>query len=262
MGFRFTEEHREQYFTDGLTILRDLIPTSLLGDLRRETDTARVIARQQKGGQTQRLQPVYAHEELDPRPFRDFLDLPGLRATVDGILGDGYATTDRMAIFLEPAEQAYSTAWHRDWGDVRGVDWADFARVRDDLRLMNQFNAALYDDHSLWVVPGSHNRENTPEESAVVPDIYSGAPRLPASMSGIERELACLSFTRSMPGARQIVLAAGDVAFYRACSWHIGNYVPYIKRATLHDSFPCEEDLAWQRHVRGIQAGQRVATTG
>lgn len=259
MGFRFTEAHREQYFTDGLTILRDLIPASLLGDLRREADKGRVIARQQKGGQTQRLQPVYAHEELDARPFRDFLDLPELRATVEGTLGSEYHTTDRMAIFLEPAEEAWSTAWHRDWGDVPGVDPADFAHARDNLRMMNQFNAALYDDHSLWVVPGSHARENTPEESAVVPDIYAGNPVLPPSMSGVERERTCLNFTRSMPGAVQIVLNAGDLAFYRACSWHIGNYVPYVKRATLHDSFPCEEDLAWQRHVRGIQAERRMA---
>lgn len=257
MGFHFTEAHREEYFTDGLTVLRDLIPPSLLGELRRESDKGRVIARQQKGGQTQRLQPVYAHEELDPRPFREFLDLPGLRATVDGILGSGYQTSDRMAIFLEPEAQAWSTAWHRDWGDIRGVEWADFARVRDDLRLMNQFNAALYDDHSLWVVPGSHNRENTPEERAVVPDVYNGHPGIAEGLSETERERALLNFTRSMPGAHQVMLNAGDVAFYRACSWHLGNYVPYVKRATLHDSFPCQADLDWQRKVREIQAKQR-----
>lgn len=257
MGFRYTEANREEYFTDGLTVLRDLIPPTLLGELRREADKARVIARQQKGGQTQRLQPVYAHEELDPRPFREFLDLPELRATVDGILGNGYNTSDRMAIFLEPEAHAWSTAWHRDWGDVPGVEWSDFARVRDDLRLMNQFNAALYDDHSLWVVPGSHNRENTSAESAVVPDVYNGHPKLADGLSEAERERAHLNFTRSMPGAHQVMLNAGDMAFYRACSWHLGNYVPYVKRATLHDSFPCQGDLDWQHKVRAIQAQRR-----
>lgn len=262
MGFQWSEAHRTQYFTDGLTVLRGLIPASLLSDLRRETDTGRDIARQKHGRQTQRLQPVYAYDELDPQPFRDFLNLPELRATVEGTLGQGYQPTDRMAVFLEPADDAWCTTWHRDWGNVPGVDPADFAKARDNLRMMNQFNAALYDDHSLWVVPGSHAREDTPEERATVPEVYARVPELPSTMGAVERELAWLEYTRSMPGAVQIVLCAGDVAFYRASSWHIGNYVPYVKRATLHDSFPCDEDLAWQAHVRGIQAERSKAAAG
>ena len=54
--------------------------------------------------------------------------------------------------------------------------------------------------------------------------------------------MTCLSYTRQMPNAVQIVLCAGDIAFYRNSSWHIGNYVPYVKRATLHDGFYGEED--------------------
>ena len=99
MGFRFSEAHRTQYFTDGLTVLRGLIPASLLSDLRHETDVGRDIARQKHGRQMQRLQPVYAYDELDPQPFRDFLNLPELRATVEGTLGQGYQPTDRMAVF-------------------------------------------------------------------------------------------------------------------------------------------------------------------
>jgi hypothetical protein len=262
MAFRFTERHRAEYFTDGLTILRGLIPASLIGELRRETDKGREIARQQHGRQTQRLQPVYAYADLDHRPFREFLDLPGLRATVEGILGDGYHSTERMAIFYEPADEAWSTAWHRDWGNVKGVEEGAFAAARDNPRMMNQFNAALYDDHSLWVVPGSHNREDTPEERKIVPDVFAPAPPLPAGLSPVEREIAWLDYTRSMPGAVQIVLCAGDVAFYRASSWHNGNYVPYVKRATLHDSFPCAEDLAWQAHVYGIQGRAVEKATG
>ena len=65
----------------------------------------------------------------------------------------------------------------------------------------------------------------------------------------MERELACLAYTRRMPGAVQVPLAAGDVAFYRAVGWHIGNYVPYIKRATLHDGFYGPDDRAWKANV-------------
>jgi len=262
VSFRFTEAHREEYFTDGLTLLRGLIPATLVADLRRETDKGRIIARQKHGRQTQRLQPVYAYEELDPRPFQDFLALPGLRDTVEGTLGTGYEPTERMAVFLEPTDAAWCTTWHRDYGNVQGVDREAFAQARDNLRMMNQFNAALYDDHSLWVVPGSHNREDTPAERAAIPDVYAHVAELPASLSAAVREMEWLTYTRSMPGARQIVLCAGDVAFYRATSWHIGNYVPYVKRATLHDSFPCEGDLAWQSSVRRIQAESSKAAAG
>src|SRR5690242_7423776 len=101
MTFTFTEQHRVEYETDGLTVLRGVIPPALLGDLRRETDAAREIARHRGGPQVQRLQPVYAYEGLDHRVFRDFLDLPGLRTTVAGVLGPDYRTSDIMGVLLE-----------------------------------------------------------------------------------------------------------------------------------------------------------------
>jgi hypothetical protein len=106
MAFRYTEQNREEYITDGFTILRDLIPASLLADLRRETDRAREIARTKHGPQAQRLQPVYAYEELNAQTFRDFLGLEGMRATVEGILGPEHRQTDIMGVLLEPAEKA------------------------------------------------------------------------------------------------------------------------------------------------------------
>ena len=38
-----------------------------------------------------------------------------------------------------------------------------------------------------------------------------------------------------MPGAVCAHLDAGDFMLYRNTMWHIGNYVPYKKRSTLHD---------------------------
>jgi hypothetical protein len=86
MPFQYSDQHRIEYFTTGLTVLRGVIPASLLADLRRETDRAREIARRSSGPQSQRLQPVYKYEELNHRPFRDFLQLPGLRASVEEFL--------------------------------------------------------------------------------------------------------------------------------------------------------------------------------
>jgi hypothetical protein len=66
-----------------------------------------------------------------------------------------------------------------------------------------------------------------------------------------ERERACLEYCRSMPGAQQLYLEAGDFALYRASMWHLGNYVPYSKRATLHDGVLTPRSGAWRARVIG-----------
>jgi hypothetical protein len=258
MAFEYTDRHRTEYITDGFTVLRSVIPASLLADLRWETDKAREIARRTDGPQAQRLQPVYAYDELNPRPFRDFLGLPGMRATVEGVLGRDHAESDIMGVLLEPERDAWCTHWHRDWAyNAAHVDLDEFFAASRDVRMFNQLNAALYDDHSLWVVPGSHDREDTADERAAFPVVPPPGPSLDAEMGPSERELTCLAYARRMPCAVPVQLFAGDVAFYRACQWHIGNYVPYLRRATLHDGFYCAEDREWQATVKRRQQQAR-----
>lgn len=255
MSYIYSEQNRDAYFRDGYTILRDLIPTSLLTDLRRESDKAREIARTQHGPSAQRLQPVYRYPELNHQPFRDFLDLPELRATVLGILGPEHGPSDIMGILLEPAEKAWCTPWHRDWGyNVPKMDVDAFFDTIAHPGMFNQLNAALWDDHSLWAVPGSDSRRDTPEERAAFDTIPPKPPVLTDDLTDAQRERACLAHCRRMPGAQPIVLFAGDCAFYRASNWHLGNYVPYAKRATLHDGFYGPADYAWREQVKTMQA--------
>jgi|GEM_PF-5017622 len=135
MTFQFTEQHRDEYFSAGLTTLRGIIPPSLLSALRRETDKARAIARERAGPQSQRLQPVYRYEELNHRHFRDFLELAGMQATVEGILGAGHETSDNMGVLLEPAEQAWCTNWHRDVAHhIPGLDNEWFFQTAANLK--------------------------------------------------------------------------------------------------------------------------------
>ena len=252
MTFRYSERHRDEYHTDGLTILRGVIPAALLTDLRRETDIARDITRRENGPQAQRLQPVYRYSEINPQPFRDFLGLPELRRTVEGILGADHTASEIMGVLFEPGESAWATPWHRDWGyNVPNIDVdAFFEAALNRPGMFNQLNAALYDDHSLWVVPGSHNRHDTDAERAPFGGVIPPAgPALTNDMSPAERELACRAYTVAMPGAVPVALGAGDVAFYRAVGWHIGTYIPYSKRATLHDGFYGPEDRDWQANV-------------
>src|SRR5579871_2716552 len=139
MTFQFTDRHRDEYNISGLTVLRGLIPVSLLADLRRETNKAREIARSKHGPQAQRLQPVYAYEELNHAPFRDFLLFPGLQAAVAAILGPDHRMSDIMGVLLEPAERPWCTHWHRDWGyNVPGIDVEAFFRNITNLGMFNQ----------------------------------------------------------------------------------------------------------------------------
>jgi hypothetical protein len=251
-AYRYSERNRGEYFTNDLTVLRGLIPAGLLTDLRREAETAREIAYRQSGPQAQRLQPVYRYAELDHRPFRDFLNLPELRRTVEAILGPDHAASDIMGILFNPRESAWCTAWHRDWGyNVPDIDRdAFFDAALHKPTMFNQLNGALYDDHSLWVVPGSSTRRDTAEEQAAFGGLIPPpGPALTPEMTPEERETVCRDYTRAMPGAVNVVLAAGDVAFYRAVGWHTGNYVPYARRATLHDGFYGPDDRQWQANV-------------
>jgi hypothetical protein len=252
MTYCYSEQRGEEYRTEGLTVLRGLIPASLLTDLRREAEKAREIARREHGPQAQRLQPVYRYPDLDHRPFRDFLGLPELRRTVEAVLGPDHAPSDNMGILFQPRDAAWCTHWHRDWGyNVPGIDLdAFFDAAQNQPAMFNQINGALYDDHALWVVPGSDTRLDTAEERAAFGGtIPPPPPELRPAMTPEERELTCRDYTRRMPGAVNIVLAAGDVAFYRAVGWHTGNYVPYVQRATLHDGFYGPEDSAWKANV-------------
>jgi hypothetical protein len=253
MAFHYTEQHRTEYNTEGLTILRGILPATLLSDLRREAEKARDIARLQHGPQAQRLQPVWNYDGLVLQPFRDFLSLPEMRSTVEGILGTEHRPSERMAVFLEPARDASCTAWHRDWGNVPGIDLDAYFKSVLDIRLFNQLNAALYDDHSLWVVPRSDRRSDTDEERASFASYPPPTPDLEEALSAAERESACMDYARKMPGGKPISLFAGDVAFYRACMWHLGCYTPYGRRATLHDSYLCDDDRAFQAAVRRLQ---------
>lgn len=253
MSFQYSERHREEYFRDGYTVLPGLIPPALLADLRRESEHARELARGLHGPQAQRLQPVTAHPGLNLRPFAAFLELEGLQATAAGILGQAHTPSGEMAILFEPADRPWSTAWHRDWGyNMPGVDLDEFFTAAADRLRFNQLNAPLYDDGSLWFVPGSDVRRDTDEERAAFPSIPPPGPDLDDGMGDAEVERRCVDYARSMPGAANLFLAAGDCAFYRSCAWHLGRYVTPVRRATLHDGFlsPADRDFATKERAR------------
>ena len=235
--FQFSERHIEEYRTLGYTVFRGIVPTSMVNDLRRECEKGREQARRVNGPQTQRLQPV-AQFDVDQKLFQDWCDLPAVRDAVTRVIGLEHksAGLDLLGVLLEPQDEPWCTQWHRDWRDnVSGLDIEEWNRVYLNDELFNQVNCALYEDTCTWVVPGSHLRLDTEEEIARFPERPIAGPQL-EGLSGAERERACIEYCNSMPGAQRLLLDAGDFCLYRNSLWHLGNYTPDKKRATLHDS--------------------------
>ena len=247
MSFKFCDSHISDYHALGYTVFRDILPPSLIEDLRRASDLAREIAREKKGPQVQRLQPI-ADYDVDRKPFQDFTDLPELRDAVSRVLTPRhqYGKLDLLGILLEPREMPYSTEWHRDWRDNHpGLVRSEWDTAFANINIFNQLNCPLYEDSSTWVVPGSHLRPDLPGEVERFPDRPILAPNLEGKTSE-ERERICLDYCHSMPGAVRIYLDAGDFALYRNTLWHLGNYVPYRKRATLHNIVDTPEYVTWR----------------
>ena len=89
MAFTFSERHVADYYHHGCTVFRSILPTSLITDLRSSTEKGRAIAREKRGSQAQRLQPISDYgDRIDLKPFQDYMDLPALRDAlyrVDGL---------------------------------------------------------------------------------------------------------------------------------------------------------------------------------
>ena len=77
--FVVSEQHIVDFYRDGYTIFRSILPPALIRDLRRATEIGRDIARQEQGGQAQRLQPLVKYlDRLERQAFQDYLELPEL----------------------------------------------------------------------------------------------------------------------------------------------------------------------------------------
>jgi hypothetical protein len=237
MSFKISDLHIEEFYMLGCTVFRSLLPPSLIADLRRECAKASQVVRAQEDEQAQRFQPVSKYV-ADLKPFRDYAELPKLREAIDKVLSPRHTwgDLDYMGVLIEPADASWCTTWHRDARSLLSDEEWEKLLHRYDLGC--QVNCPLYDDPSTWFVPGSHLRGDTDGERAVASTL-APPPRKANEQSDEVRERACIEYCRAMPNAVCLNLAAGDYALYRPVAWHLGNYTPYRKRATLHDAV-CE----------------------
>ena len=256
MAFSLSDAHIDEYHRHGMTVFRQILPTTLIRDLRRVTERGRALARERSGGQAQRLQPISAFE-LDAKPFEDYENLPELRDALRFVLSDRHtpAGLANMGVFYEPAEAPYCTQWHRDiTADSHGVDAKEFRKLTNDPTFFVQVNCALYTDACTWVVPGSDGRPNVAGEA----EAAANYPTLEGE-SNEERERRCLTYCQSMPGGVQLILEPGDYCLYRPNGWHIGSYTPYRRRETIHSSVWKPETHAWYARWTEARKAQRDA---
>ena len=118
----------DEYLANGYQIFRNIIPPSLLADLRCQADIARDLAHQLNGRQTQRIQPLDQYgDRIDLQPFRDYVELPALKDAVEALLGPGYTHGHLhvMGLLVEPLDHPWHCGWHRD-----GVVEVPIARPR------------------------------------------------------------------------------------------------------------------------------------
>lgn len=241
MTFRFTDDLVHEYATRGVVVLRRILPISLVRDLRREADKGRDLAREFGGENAQRLQPIKKYADwLSLAPFYDYAQFPPLveacrKIIAPDVIGGG--PDYRMGILYEPATRPWCTMWHRDFGPLQQrMNLKAWPAMRAMPEYFHQVNCALYEDACTWYVPGSHLRDDFPEELHLCRDYPWQIGMDQTQLDDVEVERFCRDYVGLMPRAERVILDAGDFMLYRNSGFHLGCYTPYKRRATLHDS--------------------------
>ena len=179
MAFGFSDEDNEQYEREGYVIFREIVPASLMNDIRNAIEpveefiahNARVDSRAGKREKPdmRRYGPLSEYEHLMPslKPIQDFCELPALLDAVQRITSPecNYGTPETLEVLRSPAA-IFSTAWHRDFLRTPGESGAPtYQELFDDMAKeptwFHQFNCPLYRELSLWYVPGTYNKDDT-----------------------------------------------------------------------------------------------------
>jgi len=167
----------------------------------------------------------YFHLLTDERflPMQSVFLRPEIMREVEGLLGAPLVINNASLFAAEPGT-CYRLGWHRDVIQIP-QDQIDEAAIYNGERFHNsvQVNLALYEDETLWVVPGSHRRPNTIDERAA----FSGSKHY----APLDAE---------MPGAVQVRIRPGQAALYNNNIIHRG-WNPSFRqpRRSLHMGYHC-----------------------
>lgn len=142
---------------------------------------------------------------------------PVILKTVEELLGPELIINN-ASILAANVGTEYSLGWHRDIIQIPQEEIEDWLFSPERFHNSVQINLPLVDENSLWVVPRSHHRPNTPEENAAFRGSKHYAP------VGAE-----------MPGGIPVPLKAGQAVLYNNNLVHRGfTKKMTIPRRTLH----------------------------
>ena len=249
--------NRDKFFEDGFLIVRNVIAADKLDELR---ETYEILLDRQRAVWTRERKPddpPGGEWETDSNPrlrtIQYFIDektatssvelwlhenIHGVSSQIMG--GAETAITEMHLMCSSPTIDYGNTHWHRD---IFAESAAPIEGLQKDLLEYGpaylQWNLPLYDDSCLWVVPGSHRREMTEEESRQFEEDING----------------------QMPGGIQVHLNAGDGAVYTNLILHQGSEYGTKMRRTLHGGFrsigapiyPYSHQSSWNLDMRFTQ---------
>lgn len=112
---------------------------------------------------------------------------------------------------LVKPDRDFELRWHRDDIPATATAEEELERLKEPA-FHAQWNFALFEDESLIVIPGSHDRARTQ----------------------IERDAG--PFEEGLPGEIKVHMKAGDIVFYNNNILHRGKYDSKKNRLTLHGS--------------------------
>ena len=205
----------------------------------------------------QRVQPLQNCPAVEnPEWIRNFYDNAVLDRTLAALFGHCIDPPPRMsrdrqitALLIAPLDNWWSTGLHRDYRDfLDGLDIAYWKAKGGDLRLFNQINVPLLPDASLWLIPGSHLRDDLAAEAHMVESRSRYAECRTAPPDTAERDARMRDLHEGLRrcGAVRLEAEPGDLVIYRSNMLHCGVYEPGTMRLTLHDAVYSSE---WHRYV-------------
>ena len=148
------------------------------------------------------------HPSIREQALVDALAHPQILNVIEVLIGERLRY-HLCTLLVSSERKLYHINWHRDSAPDGEVP---LETLLGRLRSHVQLNGALYDDETLYIVPGSHRRELTDAERAVIQQTPKAA----------------------MPNQLVVKLKAGDIVFYNSSLLHKGCNLTGSKRQTLH----------------------------
>ena len=233
-----TQETSTFFRENGYAILRGAFAGDMLATLQTRARAMRERAERESPPGVRYVNKVYQpdhswgiNEITRPGWFDPVLvnaiAAPKLLTALTDLLEEPRAWGQKM--LWAPKACDYNLHWHRDIH----AKYDDLMPFKDDRNDHVQFNGALEEDDSFIVVPRSHRRVKTEEESRLLSKKYTGP----------------------LPGEMRVHLHPGDIVMMDAHALHRGSARAGAPRLSLHFSFQAnwvplhpwgnEVDFAW-----------------